>query len=124
VKPDSDCIIWSWEDQEVRVGFDRLGAGRVVLLLPALSSISTRREMKLLQERLASDYATVAIDWPGFGDKPRPPIPWQPAAYAAFLRYVLTYVTTRPLATVAVGTPQATSSRLLLPRRTQLGCCA
>ena len=31
----SDRIIWSWEDQEVRVGYDRLGVGPVVLLLPA-----------------------------------------------------------------------------------------
>ena len=100
---DSDCIIWSWEDQEVRVGYDRLGAGPVVLLLPALSSISTRREMRPLQERLASDYATVAIDWPGFGDEPRPPISWQPSAYIAFLHYVLTHVATGPHATVAAG---------------------
>lgn len=74
-----------------------------ILLLPALNSISTRREMRPLQERLASDFATVAIDWPGFGDEPRPPIRWQPAAYAAFLHYVLTDVATHPLATVAAG---------------------
>jgi pimeloyl-ACP methyl ester carboxylesterase len=103
VKAESECIIWNWEGQEVRVGYDRLGVGPVVLLLPALSSISTRREMRPLQERLASDFATIATDWPGFGDKPRPPIPWQPAAYAAFLRYVLTHVAAHPLATVAAG---------------------
>ena len=103
MKPESDCIIWSWEGQEIRVGYDRLGVGPTFLLLPALSSISTRREMRPLQERLAGDFATVAIDWPGFGDGPRPPIPWQPTAYAAFLQYVLTRVATRPLATVAAG---------------------
>ncbi|MET1045658.1 MAG: alpha/beta hydrolase [Hyphomicrobium sp.] len=59
--------------------------------------------MRPLQERLAGDFATVAIDWPGFGDEPRPPIPWQPTAYVAFLQYVLTCVATRPLATVAAG---------------------
>ena len=68
----------------MRVGYDRLGAGPLVLLLPALSSISTRREMRPLQERLASDFTTVAIDWPGFGDEPRPTIPWRLGAYAAF----------------------------------------
>ena len=62
-----DYIVWSWESQVVRVGVDRLGVGPTVLLLPALSSISTRREMRLLQERLASNFTTVAIDWPGFG---------------------------------------------------------
>ena len=68
----SDRIIWSWEDQEVRVGYDRLGVGPVVLLLPALSSISTRQEMRPLQERLASDFSTIAIDWPGWKRAPSP----------------------------------------------------
>ena len=82
-----DYIVWNWESQVVRVGVDRLGAGPTLLLLPALSSISTRREMRPLQERLASNFTTVAIDWPGFGDEPRPAIQWQPDAYLAFLRY-------------------------------------
>ena len=103
MKAESDHIVWSWEGQEFRVGYDRLGAGATLLLLPAFSSISTRREMRPVQERLASDFATVAIDWPGFGDEPRPPIPWQPASYVAFLQHVLTHVVVRPLATIAAG---------------------
>ena len=27
--------------------------------------------MRPLQEKLASEFATIAIDWPGFGDQPR-----------------------------------------------------
>ena len=98
-----DYIAWAWNGKAVRVGVDRLGAGATVLLLPALSSISTRGEMGRLQERLASDFATVAIDWPGFGDEPRQPISWEPAAYAAFLQHVLVDVTPHPCATVAAG---------------------
>jgi len=85
-----DHIVWNSKGQAVRVGVDRLGAGPTVLLLPALSSISTRREMRPLQERLASNFTTVAVDWPGFGDEPKPAIGWQPDAYITFLRYVLT----------------------------------
>jgi pimeloyl-ACP methyl ester carboxylesterase len=96
----SDHFAWNWKGEAVEVGLDRLGAGATLLLLPAFSSISTRREMRPLQERL---FATVAIDWPGFGDEPRPPIPWQPAAYVAFLQHVLTHVAVRPLATIAAG---------------------
>jgi pimeloyl-ACP methyl ester carboxylesterase len=96
-------ILWNWESQAIRIGTDRLGVGPTVLLLPALSSISTRREMRLLQERLASSFATVAIDWPGFGDEPRPAVRWRPDAYIAFLRHVLTEVVPRPFATVAAG---------------------
>ncbi|MGH6918131.1 MAG: alpha/beta fold hydrolase [Geminicoccaceae bacterium] len=93
----------NFDGQVVRVGFDRLGEGRTVLLLPAFSSISTRREMRPLQERLASEFATVAIDWPGFGDQPRPRIAWAPPVYTAFLEHVLRDVAPRPFATVAAG---------------------
>jgi pimeloyl-ACP methyl ester carboxylesterase len=98
-----DHIVWNWKSQAVRVGVDRVGIGPTVLLLPALSSISTRREMRLLQERLASNFSTVAVDWPGFGDEPRPAIRWRPHAYVDFLRYLLTDVVPRPFATVATG---------------------
>jgi pimeloyl-ACP methyl ester carboxylesterase len=96
-------ITWTWNRQPVRVGFDRLGEGSTLLLLPAFSSISTRQEMRPLQEKLASEFATVAIDWPGFGDQPRPPMAWEPAAYTSFLQHVLTQVAPRPFATVAAG---------------------
>ena len=95
--------MWTWNRQPVRVGFDHLGEGSTLLLLPAFSSISTRQEMRPLQERLASEFATVAIDWPGFGAEPRPPMAWRPAAYASFLQHVLTHVAPRPFATVAAG---------------------
>jgi pimeloyl-ACP methyl ester carboxylesterase len=96
-----DHIVWNWKSQAVRVGVDRLGVGSTVLLLPALSSISTRREMRFLQERLAANFTTVAIDWPGFGDEPRPGIRWQADDYMSSL--LLTEVVARPFATVAAG---------------------
>ena len=63
-------IDWSWQGQSLRLGATRLGAGPTLLLLPALSSISTREEMRPLQELLSASHATVSIDWPGFGDQP------------------------------------------------------
>ena len=87
----------------MRLGVTRMGAGPTVLMLPALSSISTRGEMRPLQERLAASFTTVAIDWPGFGDAPRPAVRWQPDAYRAFLADVLEQAVERPLATVAAG---------------------
>ena len=98
-----DHIDWSWQGAPVRLGVTRMGAGPTVLMLPALSSISTRGEMRPLQERLAAAFTTVAIDWPGFGDAPRPAVRWQPDAYRAFLANVLEQAVERPLATVAAG---------------------
>jgi pimeloyl-ACP methyl ester carboxylesterase len=99
----NEHIDWSWQGAQVRLGVTRIGAGPTILMLPALSSISTRGEMQPLQERLATAFTTVAIDWPGFGAAPRPPVRWQPDAYRAFLADVLDRAVERPLATVAAG---------------------
>ncbi|HDZ73258.1 MAG TPA: alpha/beta hydrolase [Aurantimonas coralicida] len=96
--------VWSWKGASVTVGVERRGSGPTVLLLPALSSISTRAEMLPLQDRLASRFTTVAVDWPGFGDRPRPRLDWQPEMYRAFLTNLLANnVIDKPFATVAAG---------------------
>ncbi len=99
----TELLTWTWDGAAVRLGCDRAGAGRSLLLLPAPSSISTRGEMRPLQDRLAPSFATTAIDWPGFGDQPRPPVAWTPEAYQAFLRHVLDVVVPHPSAIVAAG---------------------
>jgi pimeloyl-ACP methyl ester carboxylesterase len=99
----STTLEWTWRGKAIRLGADASGDGPKVLLLPALSSISTRREMRPLQERLAARYSTLAVDWPGFGEAPRPQVDWTPDAYAAFLAFVLTSVMPRPHAIIAAG---------------------
>jgi pimeloyl-ACP methyl ester carboxylesterase len=99
----SQDIAWQWDGTGFSLGIDRMGEGRRLLLLPALSSISTRREMAPLQERLASSFETVAVDWPGFGDRPKPALDWRPAVYEAFLDELLTKIVPHPLATIAAG---------------------
>jgi pimeloyl-ACP methyl ester carboxylesterase len=96
-------IDWSWQGEPLRQGIRRIGAGPTILLLPALSSISTREEMRPLQELLSTTYATVSVDWPGFGDGPKPFIDWRPDAYRAFLDHVLAQVAPKPIATIAAG---------------------
>lgn len=44
--PEPDEITWEWEGKRVDLGLDRRGQGPPILLLPALSSISTRRELR------------------------------------------------------------------------------
>jgi pimeloyl-ACP methyl ester carboxylesterase len=100
---DEQTISWSWHGTEVDLGVSREGAGPRALLLPALSSISTRREMAALQARLSARFATVCTDWPGFGDRPRPFIDWTPAAMEAFLAFALRHVCRQPEMMVAAG---------------------
>jgi pimeloyl-ACP methyl ester carboxylesterase len=94
---------WTWQGHAVELGVDRAGAGPAVLLLPALSSISTRKEMEPLAERLADRYRTVAADWPGFGDRPRPQVDWTPDTYRAYLAFLLRDVVPTPHAIIAAG---------------------
>lgn len=94
---------WNWRGETIRLGTQASGAGPTLLLLPALSSISTRHEMRPLQERLAPHYSTLSVDWPGFGDEPRPQVDWTPEAYSAFLSFLLTSVIPQPHAVIAGG---------------------
>ena len=94
---------WSWRGYNVVFGLDEGGDGPLVVLLPALSSISTRGEMRPLMERLASKFRVVAIDWPGFGTKPRPRVRWTPDTLSAFLEHVFQEVISCPHAVVAAG---------------------
>src|SRR5512133_2819654 len=99
----TSMLEWNWGGKPIRLGADASGNGPKVLLLPALSSISSRREMRPLQERLAGRYSTLAVDWPGFGEAPRPQVDWTPDAYADFLAFVLSSVMPHPHAIIAAG---------------------
>lgn len=96
-------ITWSCDGRNLSIGLDRAGVGPTILLLPALSSISTRREMHPLQQRLAQSFTTITIDWPGFGEQPKPRVDWRPEIYEAFLIHLLTHVAPNPFAIIAAG---------------------
>jgi len=100
---DTRTLEWNWRGKTIRLASDASGSGPNVLLLPALSSISSRREMRPLQERLAPRYSTLAVDWPGFGDASRPQVDWGPQAYADFLAFLLSSVMVEPHAIIAAG---------------------
>jgi len=96
-------IIWHADGYNFTIGLDRMGEGPSVLLLPALSSISTRHEMQPLQKHLARSFTTIVVDWPGFGDLPKPQLDWQPVFYLQFLDYLLNHVVRNPYAIIAAG---------------------
>jgi pimeloyl-ACP methyl ester carboxylesterase len=96
-------IAWTWSGETINVGMEHLGSDPTLLMLPALSSTSTHKEMWPIQMHLASAYATVSTDWPGFGDRPKPAVDWRPEAYAAYLDHLVTNVVPQPFATCAAG---------------------
>jgi pimeloyl-ACP methyl ester carboxylesterase len=96
-------ISWRWQGRPVEIGIDEAGEGPLLLLLPALSSISTRAEMHPLMQRLSDRFRVVTLDWPGFGTAPRPPVQWTPDALCEFLRHALATRDMRPHGVVAAG---------------------
>ena len=97
-----DSIQWQADGTVLEIGLTRFGEGPDLLMLPALSSISTRTEMRVLQHRLGAKFSTIAIDWPGFGTLSRPKIKWRPRHYRDFLLFVLQEIV-QPAGTVAAG---------------------
>jgi pimeloyl-ACP methyl ester carboxylesterase len=97
------ALRWSWQNRDIALGLDEAGSGPLLLLLPALSSISTRAEMHPLMARLKSQFRVVALDWPGFGTASRPQLRWTPDALSAFLRHALAELGARPHGIVAAG---------------------
>ena len=97
------AVVWPWQGRDIVVGTTRQGSGPRALLLPALSSISTRAEMAPLAARLAERFTALSVDWPGFGAVPKPPVAWDRAALGAFLRFVLDEIAPEPALVVAAG---------------------
>ena len=122
----TSTLEWSWRGANIRLDIASSGTGPALLLLPALSSISTHHEMGPLAEHLAPRYSTVCVDWPGFGARARPQVDWTPDAYSAFLTFLLTSVVPHPHAVIAAGhaasyalkyaasAPQATTRLVLI----------
>jgi pimeloyl-ACP methyl ester carboxylesterase len=69
----------------VEMPCDVVGGGPDALLLPALSSISARSEMRPLARDLGQEYRCLIPDWPGFGDQARAPVAMEPATMHDFL---------------------------------------
>jgi pimeloyl-ACP methyl ester carboxylesterase len=77
--------------------------GPDALLLPALSSISARGEMRPLARLLTSRFRCVIPDWPGFGDHPREAVALSPDAMRRFLEEFINQNLRSPAIGIAAG---------------------
>lgn len=94
---------WTWKGKSLQIVYEVLGEGTPLLLLPAMSSVSSRTEMGGLAEQLAKRFQVVAVDLPGFGQSDRPMMDYRPAVYHAFLRDFVQSVFTQPIVAIAAG---------------------
>jgi len=97
-----ETIEWEADGRKLRIGLTRAGTGPRLLMLPAPSSISTRAELRPLQERLADRYTCIAADLPGFGEGPKPKIDWRPDHLRSWISLLLREIV-KPDAILAAG---------------------
>ena len=85
---------WNEGGRDVEIAIrDSGGPGPAWLLLPALSTISSRSEWEPFCEALLESHQQsrsaaprlIRVDWPGFGDSDRPHLPYDAALLACFL---------------------------------------
>jgi pimeloyl-ACP methyl ester carboxylesterase len=106
---------WEWRGRPINAAHETFGTGRSVLLLPALSTVSSREEMRPLAERLAAQGCRCTlVDWPGFGDSTPGRLSYGPQLYRHFLADFAAAVTPKGAAVVAAG--HAASYALALAR--------
>jgi pimeloyl-ACP methyl ester carboxylesterase len=98
---------WQWQGQSVRICYESVGRGRPLLLLPSMSTVSSRGEMRPLAEALADGVESILIDWPGFGDSDRLKLDYSAVLFSQFLAdFVRDVVMVRwpgPIAALAAG---------------------
>lgn len=94
---------WSWQGQQVRITYEVQGHGRTCLLLPAFSTVCSRAEVAALAAQLATQFQTITLDWPGFGDSDRPKLDYSPSLYHQFLQDFIRDCVPQPSILLATG---------------------
>ncbi len=89
--PRSSATDWNHAGRRLQIAVrEQGGRGPAWLLLPALSTISSRREWEPLgaaigERKGAEAPRLISVDWPGFGESERPRLPYDAALLARFL---------------------------------------
>lgn len=94
---------WRWQNKTMVATYEVLGTGTPILLLPALSTISSREEMRGLATYLAQKHQVFLLDWIGFGESDRPRLDYTPGLYKAFLRDFVQATFSEPIVVMAAG---------------------
>jgi pimeloyl-ACP methyl ester carboxylesterase len=94
---------WHWQDCPLTITYEVLGQGQDLLLLPAMSTVSTREEVAGIAEALASQFTVTTLDWPGFGQSSRPALDYSPALYQQFLQDFVRDHFSQPVVAIAAG---------------------
>ena len=83
---EANTFAWGWRGTPIPVGYEVSGpaGAEPILMLPAMSTVSTRDELRALAHHLGSRRCIIT-DWPGFGDTARPRLDYDRALCRGFL---------------------------------------
>ena len=83
---EANTFAWTWRGAPIPVAYEMPGpaGAEPILLVPALSTVSTRAELRALAHHLGSRRCIIT-DWPGFGDTARPRLDYDRALCRGFL---------------------------------------
>ena len=90
---ESITFAWTWHGTPIPVGYEVLGpaGAEPILMLPAMSTVSTRDELRALAHRLETRRCVIT-DWPGFGDTARPRLDYDRALCRGFLEELVAHL--------------------------------
>lgn len=91
-RPSHDLFRYAFESTVFEAPLECAGTGPYLLCLPALSTVSSREEMRPLAQALGDMRRTVLTDWPGFGETTRHPVRYGPALLGGFLDALLAHL--------------------------------
>jgi pimeloyl-ACP methyl ester carboxylesterase len=94
---------WHFSGKQYQVVYETRGQGKPILLLPALSTVSSRTEMKAIANILATQYEVTVLDWLGFGESSCPPVDYNPVLFHQLLQDFAKSLGNRTIIVIAAG---------------------
>ena len=94
---------WTWEGKQYQVVYETIGQGNPILLLPALSTVSSRTEMKGIARILANQCQVTVLDWLGFGESECPGVDYNSVLFQQLLEDFVKSVFNCPIILIAAG---------------------
>jgi pimeloyl-ACP methyl ester carboxylesterase len=90
---EANTFAWGWRGAAIPVAYEMWGPAdaEAILLVPALSTVSTRDELRALAHHLGSRRCIIT-DWPGFGNTARPPLDYDRALCRGFLEALVAHL--------------------------------
>jgi pimeloyl-ACP methyl ester carboxylesterase len=94
---------WNFSGKQYQVVYETSGQGKPILLLPAMSTVSSRSEMQGIASILATKYEVTVLDWLGFGESSCPSVDYNPVLFQQLLQDFVKFLGNRAMIVITAG---------------------